>query len=86
MIVADCESEVDSFDENNGEVQYDILKTSISAFLKTCCHNHPDSVATKDICDKFLPIPGPSVERALFDIVNDGEAYRTIDDEHFAVF
>jgi len=61
------------------------LKNAILAFLKECGDSRPEGVFVKDVCDKFLPTPGPSVKTVLQDLVADGEAYNTIDDDHFAL-
>jgi hypothetical protein len=59
------------------------LQEQIANFLRT--QNNPEGVAIADLNNRFSAAGSEAVKKALDELLDDGSAYTTIDEEHFAV-
>merc|ERR1712107_232321 len=59
------------------------LRKAIASFVQKCGEGSEEGVALATISSQFLPVSGDKVRNAIEELVNDGELFTTIDDDHF---
>jgi hypothetical protein len=59
------------------------LREQIAAFLRTT--ENPEGVALTELNTRFKEAGSEAVKAAISELMDDGSAYTTIDDDHFAV-
>merc|ERR1712039_980729 len=60
------------------------LCTAIMTVLKNEADSHPEGSALESVLSQMMPSSGEEVKKALEKLVDDGEIFTTIDDEHFS--
>merc|ERR1712194_306281 len=60
------------------------LRSAILTVLKNETDSHPEGSALGSVLTQMLPSVGDEVKQALEKLVDDGEIFTTIDDEHFS--
>merc|ERR1712039_321787 len=62
----------------------DALRSAILTMLKNEAESHPEGSALEAMLSKMMPSPAEEVKKTLEKLVDDGEIFTTIDDEHFS--
>merc|ERR1712194_530260 len=60
------------------------LRTAIADFLRAGSESHPEGLALDAVFAHAKATPAADVRKALEGLVDDGEVFTTIDDEHFS--
>merc|ERR1712113_1131248 len=60
------------------------LREAILAFLRQEADAHPEGCALGSICAHAKPTPDGDVRKAVEQLVEEGDVFTTIDDEHFS--
>jgi len=60
------------------------LSSAILTVLKNEADSHPEGSALASVLTQMMPSSGEEVKKALEKLVDDGEIFTTIDDEHFS--
>jgi len=60
------------------------LRKAVLAFLQKEAEGHPEGVALASICARMASARDADVKAVLEQLVEDGDAYNTIDDGHFS--
>lgn len=68
-----------------GKLEGAKLKDAVLAFLKQESESRPEGVSVSAICDQLKSASREDVTSSLQALVDDGEIFTTIDDEHFSV-
>lgn len=68
-----------------GELSGAALREAVLAFLQKAGEGKPEGVHSAEICKNVPGAPGPAVVKCLQDLVVEGEAFTTLDDNTFSV-
>jgi len=70
---------------SQGALEPAALQTALLEFLKQQSESHPEGVALQALYGHVESTPTDNVRKVLEKLVDDGEVFNTIDDEHFSV-
>merc|ERR1712050_798536 len=67
-----------------GRLEGSALRDMIMSCLRQDADSHPEGVALRDLFTHIKSTPEADVRSSLEKLVDEGDVYTTIDDEHFA--
>merc|ERR1719277_1338654 len=61
------------------------LKNAVLAFLRQDADSHPEGSSLESLLTHLKPTPDVHSRKMLEKLIDDGEVFTTIDDEHFSI-